>query len=182
MSATWRKIKGGIAGAVALVACPCHLPLTLPVLLALSGGTALGAWLSRNTSALYLASTGLFVAGLLLAIRWLRDPGEVRENDSSATNKMNIPRLFRMGNGGARVLLLTSRACRSCSQAERVRPGLQQDHEFSDHKLDIRAPSGRELARKLGVRGTPTSVINARVACRGVPESAKAVRALDEDK
>ena len=32
--------KGIFAAAVALVACPCHLPITLPLLLVLTSGSA----------------------------------------------------------------------------------------------------------------------------------------------
>ena len=38
MSATWHKLKSWIAGITALIACPCHLPLTLPLLIGLAGG------------------------------------------------------------------------------------------------------------------------------------------------
>jgi mercuric ion transport protein len=43
-----QTIKGSGVGLVALIACPCHLPLTLPLLLALSSGTAVGGWLTAN--------------------------------------------------------------------------------------------------------------------------------------
>ncbi len=36
--------------------CPCHVPLTLPLLVALFGGTALGTWLSTH-------------AGLMIGLR-----------------------------------------------------------------------------------------------------------------
>jgi len=67
----WHTIKGYAAGVVAFVACPCHLPLTLPLILALTAGTAVGGWLAANTTLIYLAATVLFLGGLLLAGKWL---------------------------------------------------------------------------------------------------------------
>ena len=43
-----QTMKGVGAGLVALITCPCHLPLTLPLLLTLTGGTAVGFWLAAN--------------------------------------------------------------------------------------------------------------------------------------
>ena len=67
----WHKIRGYLAVGVGLVACPCHLPLTLPLLLVLIGGTALGAWLATHLAILFAASAVLFVGGLALGVRWL---------------------------------------------------------------------------------------------------------------
>lgn len=60
-----------MAGTVAFISCPCHLPLTLPLLLAITSGTALGAWLERSTTTIYVVSTILFLGGLALAGKWL---------------------------------------------------------------------------------------------------------------
>lgn len=67
----WFAVRGYIAGAAAFVACPCHLPLTLPILLTLTAGTAVGGWLANNATLIYVASAGLFIGGLLLAGKWL---------------------------------------------------------------------------------------------------------------
>lgn len=67
----WHTIKGYAAGLVALIACPCHLPLTLPLVLSLVAGTTLAGWLAANTALVYVGSTVLFLAGLLLAGKWL---------------------------------------------------------------------------------------------------------------
>lgn len=45
-----RKLTGYLLTVTAFVACPCHLPLTLPLAVALLGGTAWGAALSRNAA------------------------------------------------------------------------------------------------------------------------------------
>ena len=68
------KIKAYIASVVALIACPCHLPLTLPLLISLTAGTVFSAWLVQNTILVGLISTVAFIGGLALAFRWFNQP------------------------------------------------------------------------------------------------------------
>ncbi len=70
MTEIWHKVRGYLASGVALITCPCHLPLTLPLLLSLTAGTAVGVFLERNTGALFAISTALFVGGLALVFHW----------------------------------------------------------------------------------------------------------------
>lgn len=74
MNDLWFKVRGYVAAGVALVACPCHLVLTLPLLLSLAAGTALGTFLQQNTWLVYGVATALFVGGLFLTFRWLEQP------------------------------------------------------------------------------------------------------------
>ena len=67
----WHKTRGFVAAGVAFVSCPCHLPLTLPILLAMTAGTAVGGWLANNTTIIYAASVVLFIGELILAGKWL---------------------------------------------------------------------------------------------------------------
>lgn len=67
------SVKGYVTGAFALLVCPCHLPLTFPLLLSLTAGTALGSWLAGKFGLLFGIFTALFLAGLFLAWRWLVD-------------------------------------------------------------------------------------------------------------
>ena len=53
------------------IACPCHLLLTLPVVMGLLGGTALGVWLSTHTGLVYGLSSGYFLAALIVGFWWL---------------------------------------------------------------------------------------------------------------
>ena len=46
------------------LACPCHLPLTLQLVLGVLGGTALGSFIGANTSLIYGIFTGYFVIGV----------------------------------------------------------------------------------------------------------------------
>ena len=68
------KIKAYIASVVAFIACPCHLPLTLPLLISLTAGTAFGAWLTHNTLLVVILSTVVFSGGLALAFMWFSQP------------------------------------------------------------------------------------------------------------
>ena len=45
--------------------CPCHLPLTLGVLVAVAGGTTLGGFLRDN----------MLVAGIVISVTWLAGTG-----------------------------------------------------------------------------------------------------------
>ena len=63
------------------LACPCHVPLTLPLLVALFGGTALGTWLSTHTSLVIGLSTGYFLAAIVVGFWLLRR----RSPESDAT-------------------------------------------------------------------------------------------------
>ena len=67
----WLTIRGFVAGAFAFIVCPCHLPLTLPLILVLTTGTAVGGWLADNSTIIYVVSAGLFIGGLVLAGKWL---------------------------------------------------------------------------------------------------------------
>jgi hypothetical protein len=67
----WQTVKGIIAASIAFTVCPCHLPFTLPLLLTLTVGTAVGGWLAHNTYMVYLGSLILFVGGLIFAGKWL---------------------------------------------------------------------------------------------------------------
>lgn len=56
-----RKIGGYLLAGTALVVCPCHLVLLLPVVL---GGTALGAALGAHTGLVFAGATVYFVVAL----------------------------------------------------------------------------------------------------------------------
>jgi mercuric ion transport protein len=67
----WKQFRGYLAGAVAFVTCPCHLPIIWPILLTLTAGTAFGAWLATNLLIVGAMMTVMFIIGLVLAFRWL---------------------------------------------------------------------------------------------------------------
>jgi len=67
----WLTIRGFVAGAFAFVICPCHLPVTLPFLLVLTSGTAVGGWVVDNSTLIYAVSAVLFIGGVVLTVKWL---------------------------------------------------------------------------------------------------------------
>lgn len=82
---TGRRERGWVAAALAVVLCPCHLPL----LAAAASGTVLGAFVSRNAAWLTVAGAVAFGITATLAWRWLSRPGQpdgpaCRECDSGS--------------------------------------------------------------------------------------------------
>lgn len=72
--------------------CPCRLPLTLPLLLTLTAGMAVGSWLANNSLIVYELSAVLFIGGLVLAGNWLLTneteayPIEIKERQPTKIN------------------------------------------------------------------------------------------------
>ena len=60
MSKAW----GGVLVVTGFIACPCHLVITLPIVLGLMAGTGAGAILAANTGLVYGIAGGYFVAAL----------------------------------------------------------------------------------------------------------------------
>ena len=67
------SLKGTISAAVALISCPCHLPIVLSFLLTLTAGTAWGG-LSANQGLIWVLFTLIFVISLVGVFRWLVNP------------------------------------------------------------------------------------------------------------
>jgi mercuric ion transport protein len=61
-----RRIGGVMLTVTGFLACPCHLIITLPLLISLLAGTALGSFLSRNTGLVYTGAGIYFVVALAL--------------------------------------------------------------------------------------------------------------------
>ncbi len=66
----WYKIRGYLAAGVALITCPCHLVLILPLILSVTAGTAVGGFLEQNYGFVIAVSIIAFIGGLVLAFRW----------------------------------------------------------------------------------------------------------------
>jgi hypothetical protein len=69
-----RTITSTLLIITGVIACPCHLALTLPFLLAVFGGTTFGAFLSAHTGWVIALSTGYFLAAVGLGFWWLSKP------------------------------------------------------------------------------------------------------------
>jgi MerE protein len=69
-----RRIGGVVLTVTGLLACPCHLIITLPLLFSLLAGTAAGSFLSRNIGLVYTGATIYFVVALALGAWFLFSP------------------------------------------------------------------------------------------------------------
>ncbi len=83
-----RKLWGYVLLVTAFLACPCHLPVTLPLLLAVLGGTSLGTFLAGHPELIGLAALVYFVTALAAGWALLRQRAEtapaLRHRDSRA--------------------------------------------------------------------------------------------------
>jgi mercuric ion transport protein len=69
-----RRIGGVVLTVTGFLACPCHLIITLPLLISLLAGTAVGSFLSRNTVLVYTGAGIYFVVALALGAWFLFGP------------------------------------------------------------------------------------------------------------
>jgi mercuric ion transport protein len=79
-----RRIGGVALTVTGLLACPCHLIITLPGLLSLLAGTALGSFLSRNTGLVYTGAGIYFVVALALGAWFLFGPARGKRKMDAA--------------------------------------------------------------------------------------------------
>jgi|GEM_PF-3887912 hypothetical protein len=59
-----RRVSGWFFTVTGLLACPCHLVVTLPLVVALLGGTALGGWMAAHEGAITIGASIYFVGAL----------------------------------------------------------------------------------------------------------------------
>lgn len=156
-------MKGRVAMIVGFVACPCHLPITLPIAISLTAGTATGVWLTNNTFLLALIMTVVFLGGLGLGYYWLN-----KEEHSA-------PKLER---GPKNVVVVTSSACDSCEETVAMWKILQAEHRFKLSVVDLKTKAGRRLAGEKNIFSTPVTIINDQIAFRGTPKLDHAVAAV----
>ncbi|MBI3287066.1 MAG: hypothetical protein HYZ68_03365 [Chloroflexi bacterium] len=108
MKSYLQKARGYLAIITALIACPCHLPITLLLLIGLAGGTALGTFLSQNALLIYAASTVYFLGALWIGWRWLGEGGKGHLKPATTGE------VESRGGGGRKVGLVTSSVCADC--------------------------------------------------------------------
>ena len=68
------RIGGVVLTVTGFLACPCHLIITLPLLISGLSGTALGSFLSRNAGLVYTGAGIYFVVALALGAWFLFSP------------------------------------------------------------------------------------------------------------
>jgi mercuric ion transport protein len=69
-----RRIGGVVLTVTGFLACPCHLIITLPLLISLLAETALGSFLSRKTGLIYTGAGIYFVVALAMGAWFLFGP------------------------------------------------------------------------------------------------------------
>jgi mercuric ion transport protein len=73
-----RRIGGVVLTVTGFLACPCHLIITLPLLISLLAGTALGSFLTHNTGLVTTFAGIYFVLALALGYWFLFGPKRSR--------------------------------------------------------------------------------------------------------
>jgi len=74
MNRSFAKARGFLAAGVALLFCPCHLVITLPLVLGVLGGTVYGRFLQSHMGLLLAVSFVFFMGATVFAVRWLTGP------------------------------------------------------------------------------------------------------------
>lgn len=162
----WDQIKGWGAVILGFIACPCHLPITLPIAISLTAGTAVSVWLANNTILIGVVFAVLFLGSLGLGFRWL-----LKEEAPSIQNS----------NGSIKVLVVTSSVCTSCEETVNLWQKLKEEHRFVLKVLDISSHEGRQFAGENNIFSTPVTLINNKIAFRGVPKLDQAIAAVKHE-
>ncbi len=90
MSISEMRARGYFLLVTGFLACPCHLPLTLPLLIAWTAGTALGVFLANNGMLIAGISTAYFVSALALGWRYLTRGEKACEVSSQRTSDLAV--------------------------------------------------------------------------------------------
>ena len=75
----WQKIRSGAMFVVSFATCPCHLPITMPLVLVLLAGTPLAVWVTQHSGWVYAVMAGVFLLSLALGLIWMRSSDKTLE-------------------------------------------------------------------------------------------------------
>jgi mercuric ion transport protein len=79
-----RRIGAAVLAVTGVLACPCHLVVTLPLLAGMVAGTALGSFLTNHASLVYLVAGIYFVGALALSYWfWVSPNRPKRQGDAT---------------------------------------------------------------------------------------------------
>ncbi|MBI3538033.1 MAG: hypothetical protein HY070_10815 [Chloroflexi bacterium] len=82
-----QSLKGIFLTLTGFLACPCHLPITFPLALTLTAGTALGAFLANNVWLIVAGSTIYFVGAIAFGLRYLSGEKFCRTQNPAEINR-----------------------------------------------------------------------------------------------
>lgn len=66
----WRKLQIALLFSSSVINCSCHLPLVLPLALALFVGTPAAVWITYNVGFVYGGMTLFFIVSIALGVGW----------------------------------------------------------------------------------------------------------------
>ena len=89
------NIWGAILAVTGFIACPCHLPFTLPLIIGVLGGTGIGVGIAANVNLIYAFATGYFILAIGVGVYLLNRkkhniraaPGEIPLQGAAASKK-----------------------------------------------------------------------------------------------
>ncbi len=79
-----RRVGGLVLTVTGFLSCPCHLIITLPLLLSLFAGTALGSFLSQNSGLVYAGASIYFVGALAVGTLLLFGRARTQQDEHAA--------------------------------------------------------------------------------------------------
>ena len=86
----WRKIRSRAIFVVALISCPCHLPVTLPLVLVLLAGTPAAFWLAQHIGWVYGMLAGIFLLSLTLGFVWMNSVNKDNAREPRSRRSRNL--------------------------------------------------------------------------------------------
>ena len=93
----WQKIRSGVMFTASLITCPCHLPIVLPLALALLAGTPAAVWITQNVGWVYGTMALLFFVSVALGFRSISQPAA--ECEPQLTIPINKPPIYTATEG-----------------------------------------------------------------------------------
>ncbi len=78
-----------------------------------------------------------------------------------------------------KVILLVSRWCPTCPNADALWRKLKEEYDFDYEVLDVTSKEGRYWVSKLMIRSVPSSIVDGKLAFVGVPDEREARKLLE---
>ncbi len=86
-----RSLTGLFLTASGVLACPCHLPFTLPLLLSVLGETSLGLFVRQNPSFLFIGASVYFLTAIGVGLALLGRSGGNQSDSADCCHPSPTP-------------------------------------------------------------------------------------------